>query len=149
MRYFTVYGPRQRPDMAIRRLCEAAAGGPAFRLNGDGSQIRDFTHVMDAVDATVRALTALEVAPVLNIGGGEQASLAGVIRRLEAMAGRRIPVERHPAQAGDVRRTGGDTRRARQSLGWAPRLSLVDGLRTELDWVFDRQAARAPVRSAS
>ena len=145
MRYFTVYGPRQRPDMAIRRLCEAATGGPRFTLRGDGSQIRDFTHVDDAVDATVRALTAERTYPVLNIGGGVQASMADVIRELGRLTGRRVPVDRQAAQIGDVRRTAGDTSRARESLGWRPRVSFRDGLRSELNWVLERREAELDV----
>jgi UDP-glucuronate 4-epimerase len=141
MRYFTVYGPRQRPDMAIRRLCEAATGGPRFTLRGDGSQIRDFTHVDDAVDATMRALTAPRPYPVLNIGGGVQASMTDIIRELGRLTGRRVPVDRQSAQIGDVRRTAGDTSRARECLGWRPRVSLRDGLRSELDWVRERREA--------
>ena len=145
MRYFTVYGPRQRPDMAIRRLCEAATGGPRFTLRGDGSQIRDFTHVDDAVDATARALTAERPYPVLNIGGGVQASMSDVIRELGRLTGRRVPVDHQAAQIGDVRRTAGDTSRARQSIGWRPRVSLRDGLRSELDWVRERREAELEV----
>jgi UDP-glucuronate 4-epimerase len=141
MRFFTVYGPRQRPDMAIRRLCEAATGGPRFLLRGDGSQVRDFTHVDDAVEAVVRAMTAERPDPVLNIGGGEEASLADVIRQLGLMAGAPVPVERHAVQIGDVRRTAGDTSKARKSIGWRPRVALRDGLRTELDWVRKRREA--------
>jgi UDP-glucuronate 4-epimerase len=141
MRFFTVYGPRQRPDMAIRRLCEAATGGPRFHLRGDGTQIRDFTHVDDAVDAVVRALTASRPAPVLNIGGGVQASMLDIIRQLGQLTGRPVPVDRQGAQIGDVRRTAGDTSKARATLGWQPRVSLRDGLRTELDWVRERREA--------
>jgi UDP-glucuronate 4-epimerase len=145
LRYFTVYGPRQRPDMAIRRLCEAATGGPRFTLRGDGSQIRDFTHVEDAVDATVRALTAARPDPVLNIGGGVQASMTDVIRALGKLTGSLVPVDRQDAQIGDVRRTAGDTSRAQECLGWRPRVSLRDGLRTELDWVRERREADVTV----
>jgi nucleoside-diphosphate-sugar epimerase len=127
--------------MAIRRLCEAATGGPRFLLRGDGSQVRDFTHVDDAVEAVVRAMTADRPAPVLNIGGGEEASLADVIRQLGLMSGAPVPVERHAVQIGDVRRTAGDTTKARTSLGWRPRVALRDGLRTELDWVRKRREA--------
>ncbi|HST65455.1 MAG TPA: NAD-dependent epimerase/dehydratase family protein [Mycobacteriales bacterium] len=145
MRFFTVYGPRQRPDMAIRRLCEAATGGPRFRLRGDGTQVRDFTHVDDAVDAVVRALTAQRPDPVLNIGGGEQASLLDVIRRLGQLTGAPVPVERHGVQIGDVRRTSGDTTKARDCLGWEPAVALRDGLRTELEWVQKRREAEVSV----
>jgi nucleoside-diphosphate-sugar epimerase len=143
LRYFTVYGPRQRPDMAMRRLCEALLEGTAFLLYGDGSQSRDFTHVSDAVDATIRAGLARRPAPLYNVGGGEAATLAAVIAELESLAGRRAVLDRRDVQAGDVRRTGADTRLARETLGWKPATALRDGLRSELDWVRARRRRAA------
>ena len=139
LRYFTVYGPRQRPDMAIRRLCEAALGGAPFLLHGSGRQSRDFTHVDDAVDATVRAMRAANPDPILNVGGGEEASLTSLVERLGAMAGRPVPVVRSDTQVGDVTRTCADTTAARGSLGWRPLINLTQGLRSELEWVADRR----------
>jgi nucleoside-diphosphate-sugar epimerase len=139
LRYFTVYGPRQRPDMAIRRLCEAAAGGPPFELYGAGDHVRDFTHVDDAVDATVRAATASHPGAALNVGGGQQASMNEVIDLLGVLAGSPVPVRAGDAQRGDVRRTGADTSAAR-ALGWSPQVSLAEGLRSELSWVRERAA---------
>ena len=138
LRYFTVYGPRQRPDMAMRRLCEAAVGGPAFVLNGDGLQSRDFTYVADAVDATVRAGVVLDVPLTLNVGGGEEATMSQVISTIEHLAGK--PLDIRPAEdgKGDVRRTAADTRIARHALGWSPTMSLVEGLANQLDWVRTR-----------
>jgi len=141
LRYFTVYGPRQRPDMAMRRLCEAVFSGEPFPLFGDGSQSRDFTHVADAVDATVRAGSAVDPFAVYNVGGGEEATLATVIATIEGLAGRRVPLDRQEAQRGDVLRTSADTTRARQSLGWAPAVGLEDGLASELEWVRARRVA--------
>ena len=128
--------------MAIRRLCEAALAGTPFPLLGDGRQSRDFTHVDDAVDATVRAMHASEPAPLLNVGGGEEASMSSLIETIGAMAGRPVPVVRSGAQAGDVTRTRADTTRARHCLRWRPVVGLTEGLRSELDWVADRQARR-------
>ncbi len=142
LRYFTVYGPRQRPDMAMRRICEALHAGESFPLYGDGSQSRDFTHVADAVDATIRAAGATSPASIYNVGGGNEATLESVIGMLERLAGRRVVLDRGPAQAGDVRRTGADTTRARRNLGWTPNVALADGLRTELDWVVQRASRR-------
>jgi UDP-glucuronate 4-epimerase len=141
LRYFTVYGPRQRPDMAMRKLCEALLDGSSFPLYGDGTQSRDFTHVADAVDATLRAGLADDPARVYNIGGGHEATVAEVIALLEELSGQTAMLDRHPAQAGDVRRTAADTRRARADLGWEPRVGLRDGLRSQLDWVAARREA--------
>ena len=149
LRYFTVYGPRQRPDMAIRRVCEAVAGGPAFALNGDGSQSRDFTYVDDAVDATVRALVAPDPAAALNVGGGQEATMAAVIDQVGRLAGNPVPVRRVGDQVGDVRRTGASTLLAREQLGWAPRTALADGLRAELDWVLARRRGRVEAGARS
>ena len=146
LRYFTVYGPRQRPDMAMRRLCEAAFGGPRFTLYADGGQSRDFTHVADAVDATIRAAVTDVVAPVLNIGGGNEATMTEVVELIESITRRPLDLVHGPDQAGDVRRTGGDTTLARTQLGWCPAMELEAGLRSELDWVRARRDAIAGSR---
>ena len=138
LRYFTVYGPRQRPDMAIRRACEAARGGPGFQMFGDGTASRDFTYVLDAVDATIRAVVAACPSAVLNIGGGEEASMAHILSLVERLTGDRLPVEVMAAQPGDVGRTAADTSRAYRQLGWTPVVGLVEGLRAELDWAGAR-----------
>jgi len=142
LRYFTVYGPRQRPDMAIRRICDALASGGTFQLYGDGMQSRDFTYVGDAVDATVRCADVAAPADVYNIGGGEEATMSRVISTLESLAGTRLRVDRRPQQRGDVRRTSADVSRARRDLGWSPTVSLNDGLAAELAWVRSRDRLR-------
>jgi nucleoside-diphosphate-sugar epimerase len=141
LRYFTVYGPRQRPDMAMRKLCEALYGGEVFPLYGDGSQSRDFTYVADAVDATVRAGEAGEPLAIYNVGGGEEATMSQVLATLEDLAGREIPVERHGVQRGDVRRTCADTARARETLAWTPRVGIREGLARQLAWVAELRSA--------
>ena len=143
LRYFTVYGPRQRPDMAMRRLCEASIGGPAFVLNGDGLQSQDFTFVADAVDATLRAGVVLDVPLVLNIGGGEDATMLQVISIIEDLAGSSLDIRNAGDGKGDVRRTAADTRIARHALGWSPSTTLVDGLARQLEWVRARSLAHA------
>ena len=142
LRYFTVYGPRQRPDMAMRRICDALAFGGTFQLYGDGSQSRDFTYVADAVDATVRCADADATAPIYNIGGGEEATMAHVIATLESLAHARLRLDRRPPQRGDVRRTSADVALARRDLGWSPTVSLSEGLAAQLAWVRSREPLR-------
>jgi len=134
LRYFTVYGPRQRPDMAFHRLIRAMLGGGTFPLYGDGEQTRDFTFVADAVAAN---LLAVEAPPgrVFNIGGGSRVTMNQVIATLEEIVGRPAPVERQAAQAGDVRHTWADTTAAREVLGFAPRVSLREGLAQQVAWL--------------
>jgi UDP-glucuronate 4-epimerase len=143
LRYFTVYGPRQRPDMAMRRICEALEANATFPLFGDGSQSRDFTYVTDAVDATVRCAEAQAATEVYNVGGGEEATLAHVIETLERLAGSRLALDRHPRQRGDVHRTSADVSLARLHLGWSPTVSLDQGLAAQLAWVRDRRSMKA------
>lgn len=139
LRYFTVYGSRQRPDMAMHRLIEAALTGGAFPMYGDGSQVRDFTHVSDIVAANLAAVEAdVPRGTVVNIAGGSSASLAEVISTVEKLTGREIELDRHPSQAGDVARTGADTSLAREALEWKPRTSLEDGLQEQIAWHRDR-----------
>jgi nucleoside-diphosphate-sugar epimerase len=142
LRYFSVYGPRQRPDMAVRRICEALVSGAPFSLFGDGTQTRDITYVLDVVAATVLAARASEPFPIYNVGGGHEVSLNEVIAVLEELAGRTLQRTHHHAQAGDVRRTAADTTAARSSLGWRPRVDLRTGLGHALSWVEAEHAAR-------
>lgn len=143
LRYFTVYGPRQRPDMAFRKLCEAVAADGAFPLYGDGGQSRDFTFVADAVDATLRAGVVEAPRAIYNVGGGEEATMEEVIALLTEVAGAPVRIDRRSAERGDVRRTSADTTSARETLGWEPTTSLRDGLTAELDWVMARTRTAA------
>ena len=141
VRFFTVYGPRQRPDMAFTPMLEALAEGGTFRLFGDGSISRSFTYVADAVAGTIAALERGAVGEVYNIGGGEEATMADAIALAEQIAGRELAVERHGEAAGDVRRTRADVSKAERELGWAPTTSLADGLAAQWNWVAARVAA--------
>ena len=146
LRYFTVYGPRQRPDMAFSRLCEAIVAGTPFPLYGDGSQVRDFTFVGDVVAANLAA-AAGEVTPgtVLNVAGGTSISLSGVVELLEELSGTTVPIDHRPPQSGDVVRTGGSTVRIRELLGWYPVTDLRHGLQLQLEW--HRQQATLDLRT--
>ena len=138
LRYFTVYGPRQRPDMAFTRFLRAAAQGRPLDLSGSGVQVRDFTFVDDVVAANVRAATE-DVAPgsVLNIAGGTNTSMIEVIDIIDSLSGTPLEVRRHPRSDGDVFRTGGDASLARQALGWKPAVGLEEGLARQWEWVVD------------
>jgi nucleoside-diphosphate-sugar epimerase len=138
LRYFTVYGPGQRPDMAFHRMIAAALGdGPPFPLYGDGSQVRDFTFVDDVVTATIAAADSTdEVAPgtVFNVAGGSSASVAEVLDLVGRLTGAPVPLDRRPAQPGDVHRTGGSTDRIAAALGWAPTVDLETGVARQIEW---------------
>jgi nucleoside-diphosphate-sugar epimerase len=141
LRYFTVYGPRQRPDMFLRRVCDALASGTEFELYGSGEQSRSFTYVDDAVAATIAAAADAPAGAVYNVGGGDEASMLEAIALLEQIAGRSLDV-RHVAHAkGDVSRTKADVTRIRTALGWEPRTSLADGLAEMWSWAYAKVAA--------
>ena len=142
LRYFTVYGPRQRPDMALARVVEALAAGRPFDLYGDGSQSRSFTFVGDAVAATTAAMEAAAPGALYNVGGGEEATLREAIETLERIAGRRLDLRAGPPAAGDVRRTSADVSRIRADLGWEPRVGLEEGLQEQWLWASSRVVAR-------
>lgn len=147
LRYFTVYGPRQRPDMAFTRFMTAALAGESVSLLGTGKQTRDFTYVGDVVDATVRAMGA--PGAVYNVGGGTPASIRRVVRLLGELLGQPLAAERKPVARGDVEHTWADTTRARTELGWQPRTKLLEGLTAQLDWVRCQQAEQALVSLGS
>ncbi|HVC42991.1 MAG TPA: NAD-dependent epimerase/dehydratase family protein [Candidatus Saccharimonadales bacterium] len=136
LRYFTVFGPRQRPDMAFTRFLSAALAGEPIRIFGDGRQTRDFTYVSDVVDATVRALRG-PAGAVYNIGGGTPASLEEVLLHIAQAVGASLHVEPRPRALGDVAHTWADTTRARDELGWSAQVSLEDGLGAQLEWLRD------------
>ena len=141
LRYFTVYGPRQRPDMAVTRIVGALAGGGAFELYGDGLQSRSFTYVADAVDATIAAMEDAPAGSLYNVGGGAEATMRDVIATLERVSGRTLDLVERPAEAGDVRRTSADTTRIEKDLGWRATTSLEEGLRAQWEWASVRVAA--------
>lgn len=148
LRYFSVYGPRQRPDMAFRRFCEAIVAGAPIEIFGDGRQTRDFTYVADIVAATrAAAETATPPGRVYNIGGGGAVSLNRALETLAGLSGRPLDVRRRERQSGDVRDTGADTERARAELGFTPQTDLATGLAAELAWVRENAKSVRAVRS--
>lgn len=135
LRYFTVYGPRQRPDMAHHRLIESALDGSPFPLFGDGSHVRDFTFVGDVVRANVLA-TGADVDPgtVVNICAGGSTVMRDLIDAVGTAVGQPVVIDQRPEQPGDVHRTGGSNELARELLGWEPTTSLDEGIRAQVDW---------------
>jgi UDP-glucuronate 4-epimerase len=142
LRYFTFYGPRQRPDMAFARIVDALAQGSAFELYGDGLQSRAFTFVADGVAANVAAMERAPRGAVYNVGGGAEATMREAIETLERVSGRTLELVERPAAKGDVRRTAPDTTRIERDLGWRATTSLEDGLRAQWEWASTRVAAR-------
>lgn len=136
LRYFSVYGPRQRPDMAAHRFIEALLDGRSPTVYGDGTQVRDYTYVADVVDATIRALTAdLPPAAVLDIASGFPVDVHTLISTLwELMSVDGAPVNRREERRGDVPRTAGDISMAQERLGWSPTVNLRTGLARQIEW---------------
>lgn len=136
LRYFTVYGPRQRPDMAFTRWLTAAIKGDPIRVYGDGSQVRDFTYVEDAARVTQRAALNPVVGMPINVGGGSSVPIRKAIRLIAGLTGRPIRVEHlHPA-TGDMRETKADTNRLWQELGYLPSTPLEEGLWQQYQWLL-------------
>lgn len=133
-RLFTVYGPRQRPGMAIARFVEALSAGRPLTLYGDGSSRRDYTFVGDAVAGLLAALDQAEGYRVVNLAGGVSVRLTELAEAVATALGRPLRVQWLPDQAGDVPETAADLTVARTWLGWAPRVGLAEGLRAYLDW---------------
>ena len=144
LRYFTVYGPRQRPDMGFRRFLEAAFAGRTVRLYGDGRQTRSFTYVADAVRANLLAMRAPVTAEAVNVGGGDRVSVAEVLELVAEVTGRRLEVQQLPARPGDARHTGADGTRAAALLGYQPQVELEQGLRAQAAWVARRLGLELP-----
>ena len=142
LRYFTVYGPRQRPDMAFNRFIRASLEGRPVTLYGDGEQTRDFTFVADAVAATMAAGDRGVPGRAYNVGGGSRVSMNQVVEIIGRVAGRPLEVRREPAQKGDMRDTYADTTLARADLGFVPSVTLEQGIEAEYRWL-----SSAPVRA--
>jgi UDP-glucuronate 4-epimerase len=135
LRYFTAYGPRQRPDMAFSKFLRCALAGSPLPVNGDGHQIRDFTFVADVVEGTIAAAEHGRPGSAYNIGGGFPVPLVEAIALIAELIGRRVRVENRPAPVGDPVRTGCDGARAARELGFVPQTALADGLAAQLEWI--------------
>jgi nucleoside-diphosphate-sugar epimerase len=138
LRFFTVYGPRQRPDMAFHRFLKAARDGEAIRVFGDGRQTRDFTYVADIVAAIRAAAVSGPPGSVYNVGGGERLALLDVLRTMEGVTGRPFRIVHEDAQKGDMKDTFADTSAARRDLAFRSTVALGEGLEREWAWIRGR-----------
>ncbi|MBI5878126.1 MAG: NAD-dependent epimerase/dehydratase family protein [Chloroflexi bacterium] len=136
LRYFSVYGPRQRPDMALHKFINAIARGETIQIRGDGEQTRDATYVDDIVEANVLALRAGDgvLGSVFNIGGGESASVNQIIQHMEQIIERAAVTTHVPTQPGELRHQWANTSRAHDALGFAPHMPFSQGLRHQIEW---------------
>lgn len=142
LRYFSIYGPRQRPDMAYHKFIEALIDGQDLTVFGDGRQSRSSTFVSDAVEGTMRALHDAKVGEVYNIGGGERVELLDVIKIIGDELGVEPVIHFGPPRPGDQRHTGADTGKAQRAFGYQPTVLPTDGLRTQIAWHRARRAER-------
>jgi nucleoside-diphosphate-sugar epimerase len=140
LRYFSVYGPRQRPDMGYYRFIRAMLREEPVTVYGDGMQVRGNTYVSDCVAATIAAADAPH-GETYNVGGGESASVWDILAQLEKLAGRKAHVCREPARTGDQRQTYADTAKLHRHLGWEPTLNLAEGLFRQWQWQLEELAA--------
>ena len=140
LRYFTVYGPRQRPDMFFRRVCDLLVAGGTFEIFGTGEQSRSFTEVGDVVSATMTSMDGAPSGALYNVGGGEEASMLEAIALLEQVSGRTLDVRHVDRARGDVSRTKADVSRIGDALGWQPGVGLEDGLARMWAWASARVA---------
>jgi UDP-glucose 4-epimerase len=150
LRYFSTYGPRQRPDMAFHRFCRAALRREPLTIFGNGEQTRDFTFVADVVAATrAAAISPAARGQVYNVGGGSRVSVNAALEHIASFAGHPLEVRHLESEKGDVRNTGADTSRARRELGFDPTTSVEAGLRAEFEWMLNREGrAVASIPSA-
>jgi predicted glycosyltransferase/nucleoside-diphosphate-sugar epimerase len=142
LRFFTVYGPRQRPDMAFHRFIRAIADGEPVHLYGDGRQTRDFTYVDDVVEACLRAAACASVGEAINVGGGASVTVNDVLALLGEIIGQPVRAERQVGPHGDAPHTSAATDRAHSLLEWRPRVALTEGLRRQAEWQLGAAALR-------
>jgi len=135
LRYFTVYGPRQRPDMFFHILMRALVRGEEIPLYGNGSQSRDFTYCSDIVEGTLAASAYPGAGEVFNLGGGARSTLVKIIEMLEQISGKKAKLKRMERQRGDVGHTEADLARARERLGFRPKVGLAEGLERQWSWL--------------
>jgi len=138
LRYFTVFGPRQRPDMAFNKFIKAILNGEEIPLFSDGSQTRDFTFVSDVVDVNIQAMESNVGGEIFNIAGGARISVKETISKLEKLLDKKAKIKQLPVQKGDVKHTFADIGKAKKLLGYKPKIKIDEGLKQEIDWLKDQ-----------
>ncbi|HSQ58144.1 MAG TPA: NAD-dependent epimerase/dehydratase family protein, partial [Gemmata sp.] len=133
LRFFSVYGPRQRPEMGYHLFINAILQGKPITLNGDGLQVRGNTYIADCVDATIKATQAMP-GETFNLGGGELVTVMEVLRKLERITGKPAIIERHPPRKGDQLATGADVTKLTRHVGWKPTTGIDEGLSKQVEW---------------
>jgi nucleoside-diphosphate-sugar epimerase len=139
LRYFTVYGPRQRPDMAINKFVNAILNENEIQIYGDGQQLRDFTFINDVIDALLLAAQSEMSGEIFNIGGGHTISVKALIQNIENLVGKEARIRYVEPQKGDARNTWAETAKAQHLLSWNPKTDLENGLKTYIAWVLKDQ----------
>jgi nucleoside-diphosphate-sugar epimerase len=137
LRYFTVYGPRQRPDMAFTKFIKANLSGDKISIFGDGNQIRDFTFISDIIDANLKCMESDIHGNVLNIGGGKTYSIIEVLKKIENITGEKNKISFTGKQKGDVKRTEANIENAIRTIHYSPKITLNDGLEKQILWIKD------------
>lgn len=143
LRYFTVYGPRQRPDMAIHKFIKAILNGDQITIYGDGTQTRDFTYVQDVVNANILSAKSRVGGEIFNIGGGNQITVNDLIKEIERITGKKAKMNYVEKQKGDVEDTWADTQKAQQILGWKAKTGIIQGLEKYISWVMEEDKITA------
>jgi len=134
LRFFTVYGPRQRPDLAIHKFCKLIESGAAIPVFGDGSMQRDFTYIDDIINGLMGALNCCEGYEIYNLGGSRPVRLDVLIKEIEKALGKKAKIERFPMQPGDVNQTYADVTKAKEKLGYNPNTEISEGLARFVKW---------------
>jgi nucleoside-diphosphate-sugar epimerase len=145
LRYFSVYGPRQRPDMAINKFVKAIFQNKPITVFGDGSQTRDFTYVSDVVDANIRAANSSVNGEVFNIGGGSRISVINLIREIEKYSGKTAQIRFEEFQKGDVNDTLAENTKAQEFLAWMPRVPISKGIKNYIEWFIKNTASEGRI----
>ncbi|EKQ54508.1 MAG: nucleoside-diphosphate-sugar epimerase [Methanobacterium sp. Maddingley MBC34] len=137
LRYFTVYGPRQRPDMAINIFVKSVISKDNLKVFGDGEQTRDFTYINDVVEALILSAEKDVKGEIFNVGGGSRISVNNLIKEIENISGNKTKIQYFGKVKGDVRDTAADLRKINKILGWQPKINIVNGLKTYISWYKD------------